>query len=339
MPDPISQMNATTAADMAEMIPEIYSQKVYQETLGRMYWTRFSGEEGSGMPVIVKRELVDQPGDTIQISQLINLPDDSGVNGEETLMGKEQKLTPRSVTTTPDWKRNAVSETHKVKKQITFAFRDKAQIALGNWMAKKRDSGVWAAALATGNQGWEKAPIAQVFGGGSSDVNDVDPADVFSVELIRRGVAKLTDNHVARIKLPDMPDGEGYYLCFVNPWQAYSLRKDPDWIANYRSAGERGATNPLFTGAMGEVAGAIVHETTQCSAFANAASPAVTVAGAVMVGAECLCTGEAEDVNWYEEETDYGFRHGIAISAAWEDLVLSSEGIIQIYTAAVDQTK
>jgi hypothetical protein len=67
------QMNSNQASDLTYWIPELWAKKVYEEAKAKHFWERFSGPEGSGMPFIVKTELLTNPGDTIHISQISNL--------------------------------------------------------------------------------------------------------------------------------------------------------------------------------------------------------------------------------------------------------------------------
>lgn len=327
-------MNSNTATDLALWIPELWSRKVYEEAKARHFWQRFSGPEGSGMPYIVKSELITQPGGVINISQLGHLTG-AGVTGETRLRGTEEKLSLSEVVVTPDWFRHAVSETAKANKQIMHSFREKASMALAYWMASKMDTSTWTAARLTTSQGFEAAAISAVYANNASSVDTLDAADTFGVAEIRKAAAVLENNNIPKVAVPGMPAGEGYYLLFINPWQAYSLKTDSEWIQNHQSAGERGATNPLFTGALGEIDGVIVHSTTQCTTVDNANSPVIATAQAVMVGQEALCRGMNEDIVWTEEVDDHQFEFGIGIRAAWEDKVLSSKAICHIFSAAV----
>lgn len=327
-------MNSNTATDLALWIPELWSRKVYEEAKARHFWNRFSGPEGSGMPYIVKSELITQPGGVINISQLGHLTG-SGVTGETRLRGTEEKLSLSEVVVTPDWFRHAVSETAKANKQIMHSFREKASMALAYWMASKMDTSTWTAARLTTNQGFEAAAISAVYANNATSVDTLDAADTFGVAEIRKAAAVLENNNIPKVAVPGMPAGEGYYLLFINPWQAYSLKTDSEWIQNHQSAGERGATNPLFTGALGEIDGVIVHSTTQCTTVDNANSPVIATAQAVMVGQEALCRGMNEDIVWTEEVDDHQFEFGIGIRAAWEDKVLSSKALCHIFSAAV----
>lgn len=329
-------MNSNTATDLANWIPELWGRYVYEEARAMHFWERFSGPEGSGMPFIVKSELLTEPGDVIHISQLANLSG-SGVTGETRLRGTEEKLSLAEVTLTPEWNRHAVSDTAKASKQILHAFREKASKALAYWMKSKMDASAWTAARTTASTGFEAAAISQVFAGTATAIDELVATDTFGVAEIRKAAAILESNNIMKVSVPGMPAGEGYYLCFINPWQAYNLKADSEWISNHQNASERGKDNPLFTGALGEIDGVIVHSTTQATAADNANSPVVSCARAVMVGQEAICRGLNEDIVWSEQVDDYEFEHGIGIRAAWQDAVLSAKAIVHIVTSAVSQ--
>jgi len=315
-------------------IPTLYSKKVYEEAKAKMFWNRFAGAEGSGMPVIQKNELLTQPGETINITRLANLSG-AGVTGQTTLRGQEERLSLAQVQVTPEWYRHAVAATGKAQKQIHPDFRSKSQTALAYWMAKKQDASMWDTARATGSVGFEAAAIAIVYGNNAASLDEIDSADTFGVTEIAKASAILRGNDVDPIQVPGGPTGQAYYLLFIHPYQAYSLKQDSDWINRHQNAGQLGPANALFTGALGEIDGVIIHETTQCTRVANANSPSVYTARAIMVGTEALCRGMNLDISYVEQKDDYDFVQGIGIAAAWDDAVLSQKAIVQILTAAI----
>lgn len=331
----VQTLNYTAASDVAYWRPQIWARKVYEEAKAKMFWNRFTGAEGSGMPVILKTELITQPGQLINISRVAELTG-AGVSGEETLRGNEEKLSLAQVQVTPEWKRHAVADTGKVKKQITQDFRLKAKAGLSYWMAKKQDASMWTAARLTTAQGFDASAIKVVYANDASSVDSIDSADDMGMAEIRKAAAVLAGNNTEPITIAGMPAGEGYYLMFIHPFQAWSLKKDSDWIDNHQNASERGKDNPLFTGALGEVDGVIIHSTTQCTRVENAASPALYTARAIMLGQEALCRGLNEDISWNEQLDDYSFVEGIGIAAAWQDKVLKSKALVQVVSSCID---
>lgn len=327
--------NSVATAELDYWRPYIWARKVYEEAKTQMYWNRFSGPEGSGMPVVVKRELISNPGQLINISQIANLTA-AGRSGEQVLRGYEEKLSLAQVQLTPEWYRHAIADTVKVEKQINHDFRTKAANALAYWMAKKMDTSMWTAARVTAAAGFEAAAVPTIYANNATSNDTIDAADDFGVAEIRKAAAVLEGLDQTRLRVPGMPAGEGYYLCFIHPYQAYSLKGDSDWISNMQNAYERGRDNPLFTGALGEIDGVIVHATTQATRAVNANSPAVYTSRAVVMGQEALARGMNEDVVWTEQMDDYQFEKGIGIRAAWQDKILSSKALVHIVSACVN---
>jgi len=328
----LNDLNANTVSDLTKWIPTIWSLLVYEEAQNRLAWQRYIGDEGSGMPVILKREVLNGPGSTIKISQLANLTG-SGVSGESTLQGNEEKLSPRDISVAPEWYRHAVAETHKANVQVTQDFRNKGRLVLGKWMARKMDDSLWTAAAATGAVGWEAGTISVVYGGNATSVNTVDSSDTFGVEEIRKAVNKLEANNIEKIGGED-----GMYVILIHTHQKYNLVKDSEWLSAQREGNVRGADNPIFSNALGQFGGAVIATTNSCPRAQNANSPVVYYARAIAMGAEALCRGLGEDISWNEEVTDYGFKRGIATGAAWADAVMNHKALVQIVTAATDPT-
>lgn len=328
----LNEINANTATDLDKWIPEVWSKFVYLEAQSKMLWSKYIGPEGSGMPVIQKEDVFKKPGDTIRISQLANLTGD-GVTGESTLQGNEEKFVIREITTSPLWYRHAVGDTENADTQINQDFRAKAKILLGNWMAQKMDNSIWAASNITAAAGFEASAATVIYGGDATSVNTIESTDEFSVETIRKVVNKLESNNIEKVGGPD-----GFYIILIHTFQKYSLVTDSEWITAQQEAGPDGNANPIFSNILGHFAGAVIVSTTNCPRTVNANSPTVQTARAVAMGAEALCRGMGENVIWAEQESDYNFKKGVAVNAAWEDKIMTSNALVQIVTAAVDPT-
>lgn len=330
----VTQLVTSTATTLDYWIPTLWSRKCYEEAKTKMFWNRFSGPEGSGMPIIQKNELLTQPGEIINISRVANLTQ-AGVSGETPLRGTEEQLTLAQIQVTPEWYRHAVAVTGKATKQITQDFRMKANAGLSYWMAKKMDTSMWTNARQTGSVGFDATAITIVYGNDGTTIDDLDSADTMGVTEIAKAAAVLRSNDIEPVSVAGMPAGLGYYLMFIHPNQAYSLKQDTEWVDRHSSAGVRGETNPLFTGALGEIDGVIVHETTQCTRVNNANSPVISTARAIMIGQEAMCRGLNLDISVVTQIDDYEFVQGIGIAAAWDDAILASKAVVQILTSAI----
>jgi N4-gp56 family major capsid protein len=329
-------MNYNDQTNLAYLIPKIWSAKLYNQMLGKFYFGRFTGPEGSGMPVISKGELLNQAGDSIYIQQVGNLTG-NGLAGPG-MEGNEEQFSLKRVTLTPTWLRKAVAIDAPADKQINTSFRNMATEGLSRWWAETLDTSKWTAATTLTACGFEEAIIETIYGGTATSVNEISSSDDFTVDLIREGAALLRDDNVPGIAVPDLP-GVDYYVCFINTYQALSLRQDADWQALQKDANIRGSKNPLFTGSLGEIEQVVVYETTQCVRTLN--SPAVSgvdptyVSRSVMMGSEALAHGINTNMVWKEQWIDYDWQFGTEARMAWEDKVLSSDAIKHIVTSAV----
>lgn len=327
----MAYLNNTTITEVDSLIPEIWSKMVYQEALANMYTEKFTGEEGSGMPIIRKVELLNSPGDAINISQLSNLSG-SGVTGSSTLKGNEEKLSLNDIVVNPDFVRHAVSFDKRALKRSNTELRQKAYISLSNWLAKKKDNDAWTAMTGTGSVGFEASAIQVVYGNDATSVNTIDSADTFDTTAIKKGVTALEANDIPKVKI----EGDEYYICLIHTYQKYSLQADSSWINAQQNANIRGKDNPLFTGALGTFGGALIYVTTQVPTATNANSPTCNYARAVMLGQEAVCVGEEERLEWKEEIEDYDFERGIGIETSYQYKVMTRNAVVQIVTAAVN---
>ena len=324
-------MNFNDQTNLAHIIPKIWNVKLYQQMLGKFYFQRWTGPEGSGMPVIAKSELLANDGDTIYIQQIGNLTG-AGIPGAG-MEGNEEKFSLTRISLVPVWLRHAVSINAPANKQINANFMNMANNGLSRWFAQKMDDSKWTAATTTTACGFENAVIDTVYGGTATSVDSITASDDLTVDKIRETAALLSDDNVPGISVPGLP-GMEYYICFINTYQALALQGDPDWQTIQTDANVRGSSNPMFTGALGEIEGVVLFKTTQCARTLNANSPAVYTARAVMMGAEALAHGVNANIEFNQQLIDYDFQFGIEARAAWQDKVLSSNAIKHIVTSA-----
>jgi N4-gp56 family major capsid protein len=160
--------------------------------------------------------------------------------------------------------------------------------------------------------------------------------DFFDVEVIRKGVEILQTKNAPKF------NGD-YYICFIHPHQASSLKRDPDWI----SANNYANTRALFNGEIGRWEDVIFIATTNCRNGAAATSdPGYE---ATMVN---QATGGASPANVYEGilfadsaygkatglpvemrdsgVQDYGRKHGLAWYSIMGAAILEDDFIVRI---------
>ena len=124
------------AGELDYAIPTLWNKRLYNDGIRKAFWgSRFEGAEGSSKPIIVKDDLEKGPGDVIHFQVLSDLFS-SGVTGETSLMGSEDKLAMAQFDLTVDWIRNAVAFT----KNVMQGQLDIVQVArqrLSDWMSAR----------------------------------------------------------------------------------------------------------------------------------------------------------------------------------------------------------
>lgn len=299
-------------------VPELWSAKLYTQSQREMFWARFEGPEGSGMPVIRKDDLSKDAGDVIHIQTVKNLTG-TGVTGESTLEGNEEKLSMTQTDLTIDWVRHAVAISKRSKKRINFDFVvQAAQPLLSKMIAKKMDDAIFTE--------FGTATTAIFAGTGATATGDLDASDTLSTTTLDKIKTYLDDN----IALPLSNDGNVYYGLVIHPYDAYNLRRDSAWIAAQKDANVRDGSNPLFTGAMGVYNGMIIFVNKGVS---NAANKSKCIA----FGGEAIFRGYGMMPTFVSELKDYGFEIGVGIEAIYgeqlNDAVNKNFVIVETYAA------
>jgi N4-gp56 family major capsid protein len=167
----------------------------------------------------------------------------------------------------------------------------------------------------------------------SNDQGLTSPTDHrFSLVLIDKAIerAKVTTTGSGPVPIrPIMVDGKPWFVVFLHPYQVTDLRTTTTATAAYpvlwydiqrsRIQGGQGRDNPIFSGALGEYNGCILHESTRVTQGVNGSSattPVTTVRRAVLCGAQAaICGfGEGHDkstYDWFEQLFDYGNKLGV----------------------------
>lgn len=317
----MSTLQVTTVAtansiDLA--VPELWNAKLYMQAQREMFWAQFEGPEGSGMPVIRKDDLSKDAGDVIHIQTIKNLTG-SGVTGESTLQGNEEKLSLAQTDLTIDWLRHAVAISKRSKKRINFDFViQAAQPLLSRMMSTKMDADMFTL--------FGTATTA-IFAGDASSTGTLDASDTLSTTTLDR-IKTFMENALTQPLTGE--NGEKYFGIVVHPFDAHNLRRDSNWIAAQRDANVRGSTNPLFTGAMGVYNGMIIYVNKGVS---NAASKSKCIA----FGGEAAFRGYGMMPQFVGQLHDYGFEIGVGMEAIYgqslNDDVNTNFAVVETYAA------
>lgn len=349
------------------------SEKLTYESEIGSYWNKFEGK-GEDDLVVVKDELAKGKGEKVTFTIAMKLSGD-GVEGDEKIEGTdaEEKVDTFTDALFIDQKRKGTITKGKMSDQRTaFSAREICGNSLKTWWCEERDQQYFV--YATGERGINpdfhvplnftgragnplQAPNAGnlVFAGNATSKADLDAADLMTVALIEKLVAKADtmDNNTFQ---PFMIKGEKKFVLVMHPWQAFQLRNnmsDGEWADIHKNIDSKESL--LYAGGLGEYNGVILHKHRSCVRFSDYGSGGnVAAASALMLGAQALtCAyGRSSDIgsknikgkrfSWNEETEDRGNQ--LAVTAGQIFGVKKTRydgkdfGVINVRSACIDPT-
>jgi N4-gp56 family major capsid protein len=259
------------------------------------------------------------------------------VQGDATLEGNEEALSFYNDAVYINQLRHAVRSDGKMSEQrVPYKMREEARMALTDWFADRIDRSLM-------NQLTGNTTVVDTRYSGNNDIVTADashsmfPSGVSAdASLTASGNGAFTlamiDTAVVQAKVlspgirPIKVGGEDKYVCFIHPYQHYQLRQQVasgQYMDIQKAAimGGQISKNPIYTGAIAEYNGVILHESNRIpwsnTSLTNGSGTA-NVARAVLCGAQAavLAVGKDSDTGlgatWTEELFDYGNQLGVA---------------------------
>ena len=334
---------------------KLWAKAAFKDSVKETIFGKLMGTSDRSI-VQVKDELSKSAGDLVRF-RLRALPNGIGVEGDETLEGREEGLTFHNFDLKIDEKRHATKVTLGINQQrVNFDLRTEAKDALVEWFSEYMDttfieflSGSTSLTYHTSAPNTSNAPSTNriVYGGNATAKGDVDADDKMSLTVIDRLVEK------AKLASPTMRkasfDGKNAFVLLLHPYQVYDLRTNTNagqWLDIQKAAMSGGdvTKNPIFTEALGVYNGVILVESTRVKTFSDYGAGSVKAARALFMGAQAaVCafgrgfSGD-EKMNWTEKTFDYGKRLGVAGTVVWgiQKSRFNNEdfGVVAVDTAA-----
>jgi N4-gp56 family major capsid protein len=321
-------MALTSYGVNAPEVVKLWSKTLAREALKATQIQYFIGESASSL-VQEKTDFKKSAGDRLTMTLRMQLTGD-GVLGDGTLEGNEERLTTYTDNLLIDQLRHAVRSAGKMTEQrIPWSIREEAKDGLVDWWAGRMDTAFF-------NQLCGYTPETRLAFTGSNAVlaptNVVRPNARANDESLTTGdefTLQLIDTAVARAKLatpvlrPLKIGGKDKYVMFLHTNQVTQLRTNTaagQWLDIQKAAttGDGSRDNPIFTGALGEYNGVILHESTRITNGVNSSTGAVDtdVRRAVLCGAQAAVIGFGGGMSyggwdWNEELFDYGNQLGV----------------------------
>lgn len=266
-----------------------------------------------------------------------------GIQGDGTLEGNEEALTTYTDDVIVNQLRHAVRSAGKMSEQrIPFSVREEARLGLQDWWADRIDASFFnqisgnlnAGASAgvlnvstkkTGNND-VTAPDSEhqiIANGEASEASagSTSTATQFNLSLLDQAVetAKTLTPQIRPIRV----NGSDKFVCFLHPYQVTSMRTTTStgqWLDIQKSllTGTGSRNSPIFSGALGEYNGVILHESTRVPVGSDSSGTAQSnVRRACFVGAQaaCMSFGRGYGTNkmsWVEELFDYKNQLGVS---------------------------
>lgn len=311
---------------------KLWSKKLIREALKSTYINKFIGDADESV-IQLKTETQKGSGDKITYGLRMQLTGD-GISGDNTLEGNEENLVTYSDSLLIDQLRNAVRSQGKISEQrVPFDVREEAMLALKDWFAGRMDEAFFN--QITGNTAQadlrhtgSNATVAPSSGNvlyGNGAITEASAGTVttavFSLDLLDKAVEKAKT--LSPLIRPVRINGEDKFVVFLHPYQVTSLRTTVStsaitWDAIQKAAMQGGmiSENPIYTGALGEYNGCILHESTRIpTVVANSRR-------AVLCGAQAavLAFGQNfkdQSPSWQEKTFDYGNKLGVSGSLIW----------------------
>lgn len=310
---------------------KLWRKVLFEEALKATWVGKFMGD-GSDSILQLMDDTGKSAGDRVTTTLRMQLASD-GVIGDGTLEGNEEALITYTDNLLINQLRNAVRSGGKMSDQrIPWSVREEAQTGLSDWFASRLDYGFFNQVC--GNTAETRlqytgmnatiAPDSAHKYAPNSHTNDqnLTTGDEFTISFL--------DNVVETAKLaspvirPIMVDGEPKYVAVIHTKQVTQMRTNTStgqWLDIQKSAvtGDGSKNNPIYTGALGEYNGVVIHESTRISQGVNS-STGVTVTTAyrgVLLGAQAavIAFGQGQSMDamdWTEELFDYGNQLGVA---------------------------
>ena len=292
-------MATTSIATTHGLTNEAWEAGLYKTYQEATFFSKFKGTSTDSI-IQVKRDLIKKAGDAINFG-LAGTLSGAGVAGNNVLgtgdTTNEESMEFFDQRVTIDQIRNGTRIAGLMdEKRVAFNMREQAKSQLTEWMARNED-----AALFTAINSCDVVLSSFIAGTGVT----VDAI----IDMKKEAMFPSTDNVGVGVKTRKLnpirlAGGEEVFVLGINPADAAALKKSSDFKTYQYHGNVRGGDNPIFTGALGNVNGVIIHEH---SSFA-AGSP-------VMMGAQAAFLAYGKEIMYGEDTFDYDNQTGFMIGS------------------------
>lgn len=325
-------MAVTSFATGDNLAVKLWSKKVSVEALKQTWVFKFMGKDDNSV-IQIYDDLTASPGDRIRVP-LRRLLAGAGVLGDATLEGNEEKITYFNADVFVNQLRHAVREGGRFTRQLVpFDIREHARLSLQDWWADRIDTWFFNQIAGNTNQAdvrftGNQATVASdsdhvIFAGAASTDASISNSATYKFSLTLIDVAVERAKTLAVPIRPIMINGEQKYVMFLHHFQVTDLRTNTgtgQWLDIQKAAMQGGqvSNNPIYTGALGEYNGVVLHASFRVPGFSAGASLVANQGRiAILCGAQAaiMAFGRGngpERYEWVEDYFDYENQFGVA---------------------------
>jgi N4-gp56 family major capsid protein len=359
----------------------LWANELWKAGRDQSFWFKngFIGKSDNDTNSVIQRvtKLTETERGMECVMQIVLDMQGDGVVGDNELEGNEEPLQNDTQTIRIDQLRHGNKSKGEMAEQATvIRFRAQSKDKLTFWLSDKLDelmfltvSGVsyqytYNGATRINSQlpeltfaGDVVAPSTnrQLYAGTATSTSTLTSSNTMNWATC---VAANTFAFEKRIR-PIRDGGRNYYVMLMHARQKRDLVLDPTYLNIVKSAEQRTSKNPLFTGAVANVDGIIVHWHNKVYNTSGLASGSKWGSGGTVDGAQALLLGAQAgaiatigQMYWREAVlTDYGNRPGIGVGrklgmlkpqflSIYDDTLGTTTptrqdfGVVSVYTAA-----
>jgi len=326
-------MAVTSFATGDALAVKLWSKKIAVEALKQTWVYKFMGRTDNSLLQIFD-DTQKSAGDRIRIP-LRRLLAGAGIQGDGTLEGNEERITYYSDDVFINQLRHAVREGGRFTRQLVpFDIREHARLSLQDWWADRIDT--WFFNQICGNTGQTDTRYT---GNQTAIAADADHLIIagagptgftLSNTATQQFTLTLIDVAIEKAKTLDVPirpimvGGEQKYVMFLHHFQVFDMKKTTatnQWFDIQKAAMQGGnvSNNPIYTGALGEYNGVVLHASNRVPGFSSSATgvTGTPIKQAVLCGAQAASMAfgrghSPERYEWVEDYFDYENQFGVA---------------------------
>jgi len=306
-----------------------WSEQLMRESFGKMDIRALIGK-GEEACIQLKTELDKNAGDTIYYD-LLSQDRSDGVNGDARLEGFETELTFFGDSLAINQKRHAHTFKGMSQQRTVHSLRESGRFSLSEWWAWFMEAALLAHGAGVSGDGNET--VIGALGGSTGDTdfagNTITALDAAHIVTAgSTGDLEMIDDAVAKAKVnnprvaPLMINGQKRYVVYLHPYTIKAIRTDTaagQWNEITQRVGAQGASNPIYTGAIGEYNQCIIRESEFVPSVGTVRHGLLLGAGAMTIGfgnawkkGKRAGAGGGTFFDWRERDGDYGNEEGVA---------------------------